>query len=99
MPETFLILLSGGIMLAAAVCDPGEVTLNWLRLCGVLALAMAGVSVFFLVRRGESVRATVWALNAACGLAILGQLAFAQLGWRRTQQVLAVLAFVVAIRS
>ena len=35
MPESFFILLAGGIMLAAAASDPHEVTLNWLR--GLLA--------------------------------------------------------------
>src|SRR5215211_1189339 len=51
MPEAFLILFAGGIILAAAVSDPRDVTLNWLRLCGILSLAMIGLSAFFLFRR------------------------------------------------
>jgi len=97
MPQTFLILLGGGIMLAAAVCEPQQVTLNWLRLCGILALVMSAVSMFFLARSDRS-GAMIWMLNAACVVAILGQVAFAQLGFRRTQQALAVLAFFISIR-
>ena len=55
MPETFLILLAGGIMLAAAVSRASQVTLNWLRLCGILALAMSGVGLFFYFSRHGSV--------------------------------------------
>ena len=51
MPETFLILLTGGVMLAAAISDPHQVTLHWLRLCGIIALSLA----FFrdMLRRAE----------------------------------------------
>ena len=51
MPETFLILLAGGVMLAAAVPDPATVTLHWLRLSGIIALCMCGLGVFFYLRR------------------------------------------------
>jgi hypothetical protein len=90
MPESFLILLAGGIMLAAAVSDPQQVTLNWLRLAGILALVMAGLSMYFAQR--------LWLINGLTIAAILGQLAFAQIAWRRTQQVFAWLAFLLALR-
>src|SRR5215212_7976393 len=96
MAETFLILLAGGIMLAAAVSDPWQVTLNWLRLAGILALAMAGISVFFLVRRG-GVNARDVISNGAVIVAVLGQLGFVQVAWRKTQQVSAFVGFFIAV--
>ena len=49
MTETFLILLAAGVMLAAAVSDPKQVTLQWLRLCGIIALALVALAVFAVV--------------------------------------------------
>ncbi len=85
-------------MLAAAISDPRQVTLNWLRLCGILALSAAGVSMFFLFRRPGGAGAALWILNGAVAAAVLGQLAFVQLAWRRTQLVFAWLAFLLAVR-
>lgn len=90
MPETFLILLAAGIMLAAGVSDSKQVTLSWLRLCGILALVMAGLSMYFAQR--------LWMLNAVAALAILGQLAFTQVAFRRTQQIFAWVAFLLGLR-
>ncbi len=98
MPETFFILLAGGIMLAAGVSDPKQVTLQWLRLCGILALAMAGISMFFLFRRAEPAGGALWAVNGAMAVAILGQLALAQLDRRSAQQVFAWIAFFLAVK-
>ncbi len=56
MTETFLVLLAGGVMLAAFISDPKEVTVNWLRLAGIIALAMGALSVFFYWRRGGTTR-------------------------------------------
>ena len=53
MPETFLLLLCGGVMLASAVPKPRDVTLHWLRLCGIIAITMLGLSAFFWSRRGS----------------------------------------------
>src|SRR6266576_6022173 len=99
MPETFLILLAGGIMLAAAISDPHQVTLNWLRLCGILALAMAGVSAFFLFRREGGATRDMIAFTTAATIAIFAQIAFVQVAWRRTQQWLAFLAFFFAVAA
>jgi len=103
MPETFLILLAGGVMLAAAVSDPRQVTLQWLRLAGILALCMAGLCVYFYATRDEATdtpaffRRVQVGLLIATGAAILGQLAFAQVAMRRTQRLLAAAAFVLAV--
>ena len=97
MPESFLILLAGGILFAAAVSSPSQVTLNWLRLCGILALAMAGLAGFFLARRDGGADTATWVLIGAVALAILAQLAFAQVAWRTTQRLFASIAFVLAV--
>src|SRR4051812_13556374 len=99
MPETFLILLAGGIMLAAAISDPQQVTLLWLRLCGILALAMAGLSAFFLFRRDVPATRDAIVFTSAATLAILAQLAFVQIAWRRTQQWLGCVAFFFAVAT
>ena len=40
MAEAFLLLLGAGVMLGVAVPNPRDVTLNWMRLGGIIALAM-----------------------------------------------------------
>jgi hypothetical protein len=98
VPESFLILLAGGIMLAAAVSDPKQVTLQWLRLCGIIALSVAGVSMFFLFRRSTGATSEMWIANGVLAAVILGQLAFVQVAQLRWQNVLAWLAFFVAVK-
>ena len=104
MPETFLILLAGGIMLAAAVSRSSQVTLNWLRLCGILALVMAGIGLFFYFTRdahpaplAPRLRQVQLGLLTATIVLILAQLAFVQVASRRTQRFLAGVAFIVAV--
>jgi hypothetical protein len=99
MSESFLILLSAGIMLAAAISDPQQVTLLWLRLCGILALSMAGLAVFFLFRAEQSPTPPILAAFIAAGMSIVGQVAFTQVAWRRSQQVFAWLAFFFAVSA
>ena len=102
--ETFLILLAGGIMLAAAVSDPRQVTLNWLRLCGIIALAIAGISLFFYFRRdahpadlSPMLRRVQMSLLVMTPIVILAQLALVQVAYRRSQRALAAGAFMVAV--
>ena len=91
-------------MLAAAVSRPADVTLNWLRLCGILALALSGVGLFFYFSREAQPaelspllrRVQVGLLLATVAL-ILAQLGFVQLARRRTQRVIAAGAFAVAV--
>jgi hypothetical protein len=99
MPETFLILLAGGVMLAAAISDPKQVTLLWLRLAGIIALSLAGLSMFFLLRREAPRVPRQWMLCAAAIAAILGQLAFVQVAWRGTQRLFALLAYLTALAA
>src|SRR5918999_5798489 len=89
MAETFLILFAGGILLAAAVPRPADVTLNWLRLAGIVALCMFGLGVFFYLRRGPVptvpllYRRIQVGLVAITGLCLLAQLALVQTARRR----------------
>src|SRR4051812_9012718 len=98
MPETFLILLAGGVMLAAAVSDPRQVTLHWLRLSGIVALSVGGLAAFFYFQRESGARGGGTLLAAAL-VAVLGQLAFVQVAWRGTQRALAALAFALAVAA
>jgi hypothetical protein len=105
MTETFLILLAAGVMLAAAASDPKEVTLQWLRLAGIIALSLAALGTFFFLRRETPAESTafyhrlqLW-LILAFMLAILGQLAFVQIAWRGVQRAFAFLAVVVGVMS
>jgi hypothetical protein len=102
MSETFLILLAGGVMLAAAVPKPADVTLQWLRLAGIIALCMFGLGLFFYLKREPADvplffrRVQVGLLVATAG-GILAQLAFAQVDRRRAQRWAAAAAFVLAV--
>jgi hypothetical protein len=95
MPEIFLILLSGGIMLAAAISDPRAVILRWLRLAGILALSMAALAGFFVARTD----ARYLLLLVPPVTLILAQLAFVQVAWRKTQRVMAAIAFACAVAA
>jgi uncharacterized membrane protein YfcA len=97
MSESFLILLSGGITLASAVPDPKTVTLNWLRLAGIIALCIAGLSAYFWWRRGLDFSMPQIVCYATTAAAILAQLAFAQIGARSIQRAFAILAFLAAV--
>jgi hypothetical protein len=97
MPETFLILLAGGIMLAAGICDPKQVTLNYLRLAGILALSAAGLSLFFLFKGPEAADRREVFMTLAVFVAILAQLATVQIGWRTSQRILSLMALILAL--
>lgn len=96
MTESFLILLAGGVMLAAAISNPKEVTLQWLRLCGIIALAMAALAAFFYGRR-ETKEAVDWVWLGLSAVMVLGQLGFVQVAVRTVQRAFALLAFVAAV--
>jgi hypothetical protein len=73
MTETFLVLLAAGVMLAAFISDPREVTVNWLRLAGIIALAMTALSVYFFSRRTQTTQKE-WVLFGMLFVAILLQI-------------------------
>src|SRR5437763_9603473 len=73
MAEAFLVLLAAGVMMAAVISDPKQVTVNWLRLAGIIALAMTALSVYFFSRR-DTTRQSEWILFGIVFLSILGHL-------------------------
>jgi len=80
MPETFLILLSGGVMIATAIPNPKDVTLHWLRLAGIIALTFSVLSLFFWVQRATiSVNSVQAALYGMVLIAALFYLPIVQL--------------------
>ena len=97
MPETFLILLAGGIMLAAVISDPRQVTLLWLRLCGIIALSLAGLSLFFVFRRDDPPSKWQIAMYGLTFAGILGQLGFVQVAMRDIQRIFSFIAFMAAV--
>ena len=91
-------------MLAAAVPRPADVALNWLRLCGILALVLGGLaSFFYFSREAHPAELSPMLRNVQMGLLVssivlvLGQLAVVQLALRRTQRVIAAGAFVACV--
>jgi len=91
-------------MLAAAVSDPKQVTLHWLRLAGIIALTMCGLSgAFYAMAERDTASASLVlrrvqiGLFVATALAVLGQLAFAQVARRNVQRAFAAAAFAIAV--
>ncbi|MBC8107794.1 MAG: hypothetical protein H7Z14_14490 [Anaerolineae bacterium] len=103
MLETFLILLAGGVMLAVAISSPRDVTLQWLRLAGILGLVFFGVGISVYLRR-EWYRTLIdrRELLIPCAVsvgAILLQLACAQTVRRTLQRCAAAIAVVATIAT
>jgi hypothetical protein len=117
MTETFLILLAAGVMLAAAVSkaqaygqqdarrEHDGVTLQWLRLAGIIALALGALGLFFFLRRETPAESSVFYHRLQLGLilafmiAVLGQLAFVQIAWRGVQRAFALLCVIIGVMS
>jgi hypothetical protein len=95
MPETFLILFAGGIMLAAGICDPKQVTLNYLRLAGILALVMFALGTWLAFQPPRE-RPPI-AVFIVLGVGILAQLGFVQAGFRGAQRGLAAFCFLFSV--
>jgi hypothetical protein len=71
MTESFLLLLAAGVMLSAVISDPKEVTIDWLRLGGIIALAMAALSVYFAMRRDQPLTQRQWVMYGMLFAALL----------------------------
>lgn len=93
MPETFLILLCGGVMLASAIPKPRDVTLQWLRLCGIIAITMLALSVFFSFRRETGIGRSVAYAYALGAIGVGFQLAMVQTNQPAAGRVCAILSF------
>jgi hypothetical protein len=104
MPETFLILLGGGVLLAAAVPDPREVPPRWLQLAGTIAYAAVGSGVFFALvirdvpRAGSAVVQRVQlGLLIATVVAVLAYAVAARVRWLRASRAVGCVACFVAV--
>ena len=76
-------------MLAVVISNPREVTLQWLRLAGILALVFAGVGIALFLFRHEATGPAVTIASLACVVGILMQLGFAQTAKRHLQRIAA----------
>lgn len=96
MPETFLILLCGGAMCASAIPKPRDVTLQWLRLCGIIAITMLALSAFFWSRRGGIDREAL-AGYLSVGVMTLIQLVLVQIAIPSIARLTAIVAFLASL--
>src|SRR5687768_13522450 len=95
MAESFLLLLAAGVMLATAVPNPKDLTLNWLRLGGILSLSLVAVASYFTWNR------TPWRSaaesTAIVTIPILAHLAVVQLNRPYVARMLVAFAFLSAL--
>jgi hypothetical protein len=99
MPETFLILFAGGILLATAISRPDSVTPQWLRLGGILGLTMLGLSIAFQIREPTDRSASIWICDGLTAIFILSQLGFCQSGRLSLQRYAAAAAGAAAMAA
>ena len=90
-----LLMMVGGIGLTQAVSDPHQVSLRWLRLGGLIAVALLAVAAVAAVTIGtESSRAKLsWI--ALVAIPCVTQLMMVQIGWRRSQAISALIGFIL----
>lgn len=91
MIAVFLLMLVGGIGLSQAVSDPKQVTLRWLRLGGIIALALLAViaTIIALSPRDPDLDA-LWMVGGGLTFAAVAvQLLAVQKGWRTPQRIAA----------
>lgn len=104
MFESFLILLAGGVLLAAAaVPRPADLRPTWLRLAGVVALASSALGAALAAGRGNlvatppffrRVQAALVGITLVCAVV---QLVCVQRGALRAARVVGFAGFVVAV--
>ena len=110
MVSIMLMMIAGGIGLAQAVTDPHRVTLQWLRLGGIIAVTLLAVALTvaamtmaateFPVRWFDGVLPghglLMEAALAVMATAIVVQLVTVQLAMLRTQRIAAAISFVMS---
>src|SRR5688572_20705432 len=103
MLESLLILLAGGVMLAAAVPNPADVRPAWLRLAGVVSILTTALAASIALLRWDlvetppffrRVQAALVGLTLVCAVA---HLAFAGRNESLAGRVVGVAGFVLAV--
>ena len=96
MVAMMLLMLVGGVGLTQAASDPKKVTLQWLRLGGLIATALVAVSVAIVVMTRDEIPLThVIMIATAVALPCVTQLIAVQLGKRTIQRVASLFTFLV----
>jgi len=93
MFPALLMMMTGGISLSLATCNPATVTLRWLRLGGILAGTLLGVAVVAQYGATATQVPSVGVVLGGTALAVAGQLVAVQLNCRRLQRWAAVATF------
>jgi len=96
MASVLLLLFVGGIAMTQAVSDPRAVTLRWLRLGGLIAVALLGVAIVIDVMAQPTWRSGDMAAYALVAATSIAQLMLTQLGRRHAQRIAAMAGYFIA---
>ena len=96
MITVILLVIVGGISLSQAVSDPHQVTLRWLRLGGIIAVALLAVAVTIAVLTESKIQPTDWGLVALTATALAIQLTATQKAKHQIQRRAAGCGFLLA---
>lgn len=99
MITAMLLLIVAGIGLTQAVSDPHQVTLRWLRLGGLIALALLVGAAVVVVVTEVDVTAGQWTTLALATAAFLTQSVSVQSAKHAIQRLAAALGFVLALSA
>lgn len=99
MFPALLMMMTGGIGLSLATCNPATVTLRWLRLGGILAGTLLGVAVVAQYGAAATQVPSIGVFLGGTALAVAGQLVAVQLNCRRLQRWAAIATFPLSVHT
>ncbi len=99
MIAAVLLMIVAGIGLTQAVSDPQQVTLRWLRLGGLVAVALLAAGGTMTAISDAPTDRLLWISFGVMAVAAVAQLMLVQLGRRRAQRVCALLVFLAAVST
>ena len=94
MVSVVLFMVVAGIGLVLAASDPGQVTLRWLRLGGLIAVVISALGVLAAFQTEASLLGNCWVGFAVMTAAMIAQLLAVQLGHKLFQRIAALSGFV-----
>ncbi len=97
MVGLYLLLIAGGIGFALTVMDPRLVTLRWLRLGGIVGLALLAAALVHQIVTGTDAKVVL--MIALVGVAFTLQLLTVQLGRRSAQRFAGAAAFLLGVEA